>query len=284
MRENSGEPLRVATYNVHGCRGMDRRRSEPRIAEVIAALDVDVIGLQELDLNRRRSARVDQVTLIADQLGWHRFFHPALCAGDEQFGDAVLSRYPMRLRQAKELPSVTTRICPESRAAIWMEVETPGGKVQVINTHLGLGRRERLMQAELLAGPEWLASNEPGDPLILLGDFNSLPGSPPFELLARELRDTRTLVTPSPHLRTFPTPPLAGGRSHFREREVSGRFSSGCAQCRDAYRLRPFPRGGGSTSRHRSSRQSLSGRIKKRSGRSRRAPRCFPSGQTSKAR
>ncbi len=184
---------------------MDRRRSEPRIAEVIAALDVDVIGLQELDLNRRRSARVDQVTLIADQLRWHRFFHPALCAGDEQFGDAVLSRYPMRLRQAKELPSVTTRICPESRAAIWMEVETPGGKVQVINTHLGLGRRERLMQAELLAGPEWLASNEPGDPLILLGDFNSLPGSPPFELLARELRDTRTLVTPSPRLRTFPT-------------------------------------------------------------------------------
>ena len=37
-----------------------------------------------------------------------------------------------------------------------MEVETPGGKIQVINTHLGLGRRERFMQAELLVGPEWL--------------------------------------------------------------------------------------------------------------------------------
>lgn len=205
MRENSGEPLRVATYNVHGCRGMDRRRSEPRIAEVIAALDVDVIGLQELDLNRRRSAGVDQVALIADQLGWHRFFHPALRAGDEQFGDAILSRYPMRLRQAEELPSMTTRVCPESRAAIWMEVEAPGGKVQVINTHLGLGRRERLMQAELLIGPDWLGSLEPLDPLILLGDFNSLPGSPPFELLASQLRDTRALVTPSPRLRTFPT-------------------------------------------------------------------------------
>ena len=205
MSENSGGRLRVATYNVHSCRGMDRRRSEQRIAEVIAALDVDVIGLQELDLNRRRSARVDQVALIADQLGWHRFFHPAFRAADEFFGDAILSRYPMRLRQAKELPSVTTRVCPERRAAIWMEVEIPGGKVQVINTHLGLGRRERLMQTQLLAGAEWLGSVEPGDPLILLGDFNSLPGSPPFELLARQLRDTRTLVDPSPRLRTFPT-------------------------------------------------------------------------------
>jgi endonuclease/exonuclease/phosphatase family metal-dependent hydrolase len=184
---------------------MDRRRSEQRIAEVIAALNVDVIGLQELDFNRRRSARVDQVALIADQLGWHRFFHPALRAGDELFGDAILSRHPMWLRQAKELPSVTTRVCPESRAAIWVEVEGPCGKVQMINTHLGLGRRERLMQAELLAGPEWLGRVEPGDPLILLGDFNSLPGSPPFELLSRQLRDTRTFVTPSPRLRTFPT-------------------------------------------------------------------------------
>lgn len=205
MSESSGDRLRVATYNVHGCRGMDKRRSEQRIASVIATLNVDVIGLQELDLNRRRSAGVDQAALIADQLGWHRYFHPALRIGDEHYGDAVLSRYPMRLRQARELPSVTTRVCPETRAAIWMEIETPGGAVQVINTHLGLGRRERLMQAQLLAGPDWLGSMDTADPLILMGDFNSLPGSPPFQVLARQLRDVRTLVTPSPRLRTFPT-------------------------------------------------------------------------------
>ncbi len=124
---------------------------------------------------------------------------------DEHYGDAILSRYPMRLRKAQELPSVTTRICPESRAAIWMEIETPGGAVQVINTHLGLGRRERFMQAQLLAGPEWLGSATTSDPLVLLGDFNSLPASPAFQLLARQLRDVRTLVSPTPSLKTFPT-------------------------------------------------------------------------------
>jgi endonuclease/exonuclease/phosphatase family metal-dependent hydrolase len=220
MSGKAGEHLRVATYNVHGCRGMDRRRSEQRIAEVIAALDVDVIGLQELDLNRRRSAGVDQAALIADQLGWYRYFHPALRVGDEHYGDAILSRYPMRLRQARELPSVTTRVCPETRAAIWMEVATPRGAVQVINTHLGLGRRERFMQAQLLAGPEWLGSVATGDPLILMGDFNSLPGSPPYQLLARQLRDVRSLVTPSPRLRTFPTrfPSLAVDHIFVNER------------------------------------------------------------------
>jgi endonuclease/exonuclease/phosphatase family metal-dependent hydrolase len=197
--------LRVATYNVHGCCGMDRRRSEERIAGVIASLEVDVIGLQELDLNRRRSAGVDQAGLIADQLGWHRYFHPALRIADEYYGDAILSRYPMRLRQAQELPSVTTRVCPESRAAIWVEVETSIGAVQVINTHLGLGRRERLMQAQVLAGPQWLGSVAPGDPVVLMGDFNSLPRSPPFQVLARLLRDTRLFLSPLPALNTFPT-------------------------------------------------------------------------------
>lgn len=205
MSGNDGERLRVATYNVHGCRGMDGRRSEQRIADVIAMLEVDVIGLQELDLNRPRSAGVDQVAVIAKHLGWHHHFYPALRVAGEQYGDAILSRYPMRLRQARELPSVTTRVCPESRAAIWVEIEPPDGPVQVINTHLGLGRRERFMQAQLLAGPEWLGSAAREDPLVLLGDFNSLPASPAFQLLANQLRDARTFVNPRPPLKTFPT-------------------------------------------------------------------------------
>lgn len=205
MSGNDGERLRVATYNVHGCRGVDGRRSETRIAEVIATLDVDVIGLQELDLNRLRSAGIDQAGLIAQHLGWERIFYPAMRVRDEEYGDAILSRWPMRLRQAQELPSVTTLVCPESRAAIWAEIETPAGNVDVINTHLGLGRRERFMQAELLAGPEWLGRAIPNSPLILMGDFNSLPGSAPYRLIAQQLRDARTLVTPVPRLRVFPT-------------------------------------------------------------------------------
>ena len=205
MSEKVSDRLHVATYNVHSCVGMDGRRSETRIAEVIAALNVDVIGLQELDLNRRRSAGVDQAGLIAEHLGWQRIFHPAMRKGDENYGDAILSRWPMRLRQARELPSVMTFICPETRAAIWAEIDIAGGKVQIINTHFGLGLRERLMQAELLAGPDWVGSVAPDEPLILMGDFNALSGSRVYRVLEQHLRDARNQITPSANLRAFPT-------------------------------------------------------------------------------
>jgi len=205
MNAKAPEHVRVATYNVYSCRGMDRLRSEKRIAEVIASLEVDVIGLQELDLNRARSKGVDQAGLIAEELGWNCFFHPAHRLADEHYGNAILSPHPIRVRQAKELPSVMTRLCPESRAAIWAEITTPIGPLQIINTHFGLGRRERLMQAEVLAGEEWLGAIPAGHPLVLLGDFNSLPGSRPFKVLTRGLRDIRMLLTPKMRLSTYPT-------------------------------------------------------------------------------
>jgi endonuclease/exonuclease/phosphatase family metal-dependent hydrolase len=184
---------------------MDGRRSETRIAEVIAAADVDVIGLQELDANRPRSGGVDQARVIATELGWHWIFHPALRRADELYGNAILSRNPLRLRQAKELPSVTTPLCPETRGAIWAEIETPGGAVQLINTHLGLGRRERWMQCQLLAGPEWIGRVSADGPVILMGDLNSLPRSQAFRLLAQQLRAVRSALTPARRLPTFPT-------------------------------------------------------------------------------
>ncbi len=81
MSEANAGTLRVATYNVHGCVGLAGQRSEARIAEVIASMSVDVVGLQELDMGRKRSAGVDQAGLIAQQLGWHHLFESAIQAG-----------------------------------------------------------------------------------------------------------------------------------------------------------------------------------------------------------
>lgn len=184
--------LRVMTYNVHGCVGTDGKRSEARIADVIAQSGADIVGLQELDLGRRRSAGVDQAGLIAEQLGWHRHFHPAMSREDEHYGDAIVSRFPLIPRQARELPAVPSRICPEKRSAHWVEVHAEVGVIHIINTHLGLGRRERLVQAQLLAGAEWIGSVPADQPLIVLGDFNSLPGSPPWRVIAARLSEVRT--------------------------------------------------------------------------------------------
>lgn len=205
MSENSASTIRVATYNVHGCVGTDRERSETRIAQVIAELKVDIVGLQELDLSRTRSAGIDQAGVIAEQLGWHRHFQPAMQRGDEHYGHAILSRHPLELRRAACLPGVAPFFCREERAAIGMDVSTDFGVVHVINTHLGLGWRERRLQAELLTSADWIDQTEGGTPLILLGDFNSLPGSGPHRTMSRRLRDVRGLIQPQRAWRTFPT-------------------------------------------------------------------------------
>jgi endonuclease/exonuclease/phosphatase family metal-dependent hydrolase len=76
--------------------------------------------------------------------------------------------------------------------------------VHIIKTHFGLGRGERLLQAQLL-NDELLATGPTDMPLILLGDFNSLPGSRTHRALGKHLRDTRKLVAPVRAFRTFPT-------------------------------------------------------------------------------
>ncbi|MFL6541132.1 MAG: endonuclease/exonuclease/phosphatase family protein [Chthoniobacterales bacterium] len=194
------ETLRVATYNVHGCVGVDRKRSEARIAEVIASMNADVVGLQELDANRSRSALVDQAALIAQQLGWNHIFQPAMRNEDEQYGNAIISRFPLTLHRAINLPGEGSWYCRETRIAIWAAAETGLGVVNIINTHLGLSRSERFVQAQHLA--DEVAPNES---LILLGDFNSLPGSRSIQLLRQRLRDVRIVVGDPRMHRTFPT-------------------------------------------------------------------------------
>lgn len=200
---NSAPTLRVATYNVHGCVGMDRQRSEARIAEVIAKLDADVVGLQEIDSCRTRSGSVDQTAEIARQLGWHHYFQLAMNQSDGPYGDAIISRYPLNLRRSVELPGDAPWYCRETRGAASVTAETQIGAVEIVNTHLGLGRQERWLQAQLLTSSEW--TGDPDAPTILLGDFNSLGWSRSFRLLGRKLRNVRTLLPGLKRLRTFPT-------------------------------------------------------------------------------
>jgi len=184
---------------------MDRQRSESRIADVIRSLSADIVALQELDHGRARSARVDQAGVIAEQLGWHRFFHPAMRVAEEHYGDAIVSRYPIIVRREGELPGKAPWYCRETRGAVWVEAETNLGTVHMINTHLGLGRSERILQAQLLTGADWLGAVPDGAPTILLGDFNTVPLSLTYRLLTKQLRDVRTLVASRRSFRTFPT-------------------------------------------------------------------------------
>lgn len=191
--------LRILTYNVHSCIGTDRKHDPARIADVIAECQPDVIALQELDVRRARTKGVDQAEAIAAHLKMTVHFHPAMHVEEEKYGDAILTALPVRLVKTGPLPSIG-----EPRGAIWVEVETNGCKLQVINTHLGLRRRERLAQVDALLGSDWLDDPVCKPPRVLLGDFNAVPRSVAYRRLADQLKT----VDRAPTLRrlspTFP--------------------------------------------------------------------------------
>lgn len=169
---------------MHSCIGGDRQPSPGRIAEVIATYRPDVVALQELDVGRSRTGAIDQAQAIAMHLGMKHFFNPAIAVAEEQYGDAILTTMEMRLIKAAALPSVG-----EKRGALWVEIEDRGKCYNVINTHLGLSRRDRSAQVAALLGPAWLGNVNCKSPRILLGDFNAIPSSLVYKQITRELAD-----------------------------------------------------------------------------------------------
>jgi len=197
---------RLVTYNVHRCLGRDGRLSPGRVAEVIAVCQADIVALQELDVGRVRTGGVDQAHVIAQELGMRMHFYPALSVADELYGDAILTAQPCRLVKAGSLPGVPRRWGYEPRGALWVAIEVDGAEVQLINTHLGLNRRERLMQVEALLSAEWLGHPACRHYAILVGDLNAVPGSRAYKCLAARLQDAQRASSTQQTRSTFPTP------------------------------------------------------------------------------
>lgn len=189
----SAEPrFRLMTYNTHGCGGMDGRVSPRRIARVIGEHRPDIVALQEMDLGRRRSRAEDQAALIAQELGLHAVFCPTVTRGEEHYGHALLSHWPIEVVNRSRLPHDPRSWFKEARSAIWVRVQVAGQPVNVITTHLGLGVKERLLQMQMLMGKDWIGGIPEGEPVILCGDFNCLPRSAPYNLAAKRLQDVQS--------------------------------------------------------------------------------------------
>jgi endonuclease/exonuclease/phosphatase family metal-dependent hydrolase len=181
--------LRVMTYNVHGCVGVDRRLDPGRIASVIEACAADVVALQELDVGRTRSGGVDQPREIADRLGMHLEFCSARECDGGRYGNAVLSRHPAENVRGACLPQHGRG--REPRALQWVRIHAPVGSLNVLNTHLGLDVRERLLQTAAILGKEWIDHARATGATVLCGDFNAAPRSAVYKQLTGWLRDAQ---------------------------------------------------------------------------------------------
>jgi endonuclease/exonuclease/phosphatase family metal-dependent hydrolase len=62
--------FRITTYNIHKCRGLDRRVRPRRIVEVLKETESDIIALQEVVGMDEGDLERNQVRSIAEPLGF----------------------------------------------------------------------------------------------------------------------------------------------------------------------------------------------------------------------
>jgi endonuclease/exonuclease/phosphatase family metal-dependent hydrolase len=156
--------LKVATYNVHRCVGTDGREDAGRVAAVLAELGADVVALQEVESRPSRTA-LRQGEELARRLGLELLEGPLLFEGAGQYGNAVLSRFPLTPLRRHRFP----RAGREARGFLHAELLDGDGQAwHVIATHLDLAPRARSAQLGILAAELPLAPF----PALLMGDLN----------------------------------------------------------------------------------------------------------------
>lgn len=202
--------MRLLTYNIHkGIGGRDRLYRLERVIEVIEEENPDLICLQEVDQNVRRSRHDNQPRLLAN------YFHAEAHLYQQNvhlqqggYGNLLLSRWPvvehhhLSLRLWRKKP----------RGAQVAIVETPEGPLRLVNWHLGLAEFERQWQVRhLLEHAALRATAEL--PTLIAGDFNDWRNALAPGALAEH--GFQPVASPPSRFRTFPAYMAIGSLDKF---------------------------------------------------------------------
>jgi len=169
--------LRILAYNIKHGLGMDGVIDLERVGNLIRELDPDIVALQEIDSAVERSSRVDQASRLGELTGMHSVFGAFFDYQGGRYGMALLSRFPIESYANHWLPEGTE---PRTGLAARIRLDS-GQEIIVVGIHLYRTPEQRLAQASGLVD---IYSDET-TPVILAGDFNSLPDSDVLALLRR---------------------------------------------------------------------------------------------------
>ena len=197
-------PLTIATYNIHGAVGTDRKFAPERVAAVLREIRADIIALQEVPLGGTRVPNV--LAMLQEATGFVAAEGPTCNAPEGRYGNAVLSRYPIIKTRSVDI-SFGSR---EPRGALDADIDCHGHPLRVIATHLGLRLAERRDQIQRLLQ----VFDTHQMPVILLGDVNE------WFVWGRSLRWLVSHFQAVPAPATFPSrwPALALDRIWIRPR------------------------------------------------------------------
>lgn len=190
--------IRVVTYNIHTCVGVDGRYDPGRIVAVLREIDADIACLQEVGARRGIGRHSDQWAYLGEATGCRVILGTGIRQHRGRFGNAILTRFPIVAARSIDL----TVVGHEPRGAIDADLLIADRVLRVIATHFGLRASERRLQANRLMnllGETSTASRREAGAVLLMGDFNEWRGR------SGAIRVFDRRLGPSAAERTFPS-------------------------------------------------------------------------------
>ena len=172
--------LRVLTYNIHHGEGMDNEFNYERLAKIIRDLNPDVVALQEVDYKTRRSSMIDQAGLLGELTRMKAVFGRAMYFQGGEYGEALLSRFPMEEKRVYALPYHSGQ---EPRIALAAKIIPDGDLPEFIFVGTHLCHQSEETRYEQMTRIHSLFSDVEDGPVILAGDLNAREGSFPMNVL-----------------------------------------------------------------------------------------------------
>ena len=168
-------PVRIMNYNIRAGFNVKGYLDLEETARVIEGNGADIVTMQEVTRGWVINGSVDNLEWLASRLGMHYFFIPA---SDDVWGNAILSKYPMKILKSGFLPREGM---PLRRSYMFVNIDIPGSNINICCTHLHQvveqGEvREKQVQ-ELLK--QWNGLER----TAIMGDFNAEKGDKELEMM-----------------------------------------------------------------------------------------------------
>ena len=207
----SGTTLRVMQWNVKKTKGSDGRCDPDRIANWVVKLGAHVVSINEInyfsgecawtfDMSERLRSLLQQKTGVT----WYKQFVNVQGTTDRGYGNALLSRY--------KPVSSGNKLLSYERGVAQMTIVVNGRNVNLFSTHVDYynGSYRTTQINQLLSWAKGFS-----EPRILLGDFNTNPGTSDYNLVASPYQDAWVAAQKAGTASAFNSSGATHGSSRF---------------------------------------------------------------------
>ena len=189
---------KVMTYNIQSCNDFEEKRlgSQEKLIAYLREVDADVVVLNEVRDIPGNPLTDDQAGVIARGLGWNYRFAKAIDLYDGEYGNAILTRHPIKEFAVTPIPLRELRPCDdpkrwrEARCVLRAVVDINGEELVVFGSHFGLSAGEQEYAVEITSA---LLDAET-KPHVFMGDLNMESSDPILAPIFARMIDTATVM------------------------------------------------------------------------------------------